>query len=144
MRLFLKNKLEVKFTALIIVFLSIFNYINYQYLKAENVFIPDNLVIMKNMGKAGQTAIDPNSVKRDGDMVYFDLYIINRSIDKDISYIFHKYQMNCINGNWKIIQMYHMMKNGNKANLKFARYAPFPPDQNSSVYQNFVCKQINK
>ena len=98
---------------------------------------------MKDMGKAGKAAIDANSIKPDGNLVYFDLYIIDRSIDKNILYIFNKYQMNCMNGNWKIVEMYNMMKTGNKVDLEFARKEPFTKNANSEIYQKFVCRNFS-
>jgi len=98
-----------------------------------------NLKVMRDMGKAGKATIDTNSIKQKEYMVYFDVYYINRP-EKDISYILHGYEMNCTNGDWRIVKMFHMMKNNKKVYPCFARKEPFPQDSTSTVYQKFVCK----
>lgn len=98
-----------------------------------------NLKVMRDKGKAGNVAIDNNSIKRKDNMVYFDVYHFNRP-EKDVSYLLDGYKMNCSNGDWRIVKMFYMMKDNRKVPLKFARRQPFPKNSTSTVYQKFVCQ----
>jgi hypothetical protein len=99
-----------------------------------------NLKVMFSMGKPGKAAIDTNSVNRKGDLVYFDLYYVEIMTRKDISYVFHKYEMNCINGDWLIIEMFDMTKKNERIDKDFARKEPFPRTDESDIFYKFVCK----
>jgi hypothetical protein len=101
-----------------------------------------NLKPMVNMGKYGKTAIDVNSVEKRENLVRFSLYVFQSS-NKERIYTFQRHEMNCNNGEWKIIEMFDRLADKTiKAIPKefLAKQKYQIPNAESDSYYKFVCR----